>query len=201
MAAFIVFEGGDGSGKSTQADALFRRLQQEGYTALLTREPGGTLVGEAIRRWLKRRPGLTSLTELLLFTSARAQLVEEIIQPSLQKGTTVICDRFTASTVAYQGYGRGLDLELIHRLNQIASAGLEPDITVFLDLPVEVGLARRGSITPDTFESAPLEFHRRVREGYLWQARRHPDSWLVLDATQPRQALAREIWVKIQPLL
>jgi dTMP kinase len=173
----------------------------EGYQAYLTHEPGGTPLGEAVRRWLKRRQGLTPLTELFLFSSARAQLVADVIRPALQNGTTVICDRFTASTIAYQGYGRGLDLALIHQLNQTASGGLAPDLTVFLDLPAEVGLARKYGTVTDTFDSAPLEFHRRVREGYLQQARQHSDSWLVLDAIRPRQALAQEIWNKVQPLL
>jgi len=158
-------------------------------------------VGEAIRRWLKRRQGLTPLTELFLFSSARAQLVADVIRPSLQDATTVICDRFTASTVAYQGYGRGLDLALIQLVNQVASEGLSPDLTVFLDLPAEVGLARKYGTAADTFDSAPLEFHRRVREGYLQQAQQHSHRWLILDATRPRQALAQEIWARVQPLL
>ena len=198
---FIVFEGGDGSGKSTHSRALFRRLRQEGCPALLTREPGGTSLGEALRRWLKRGPGLAPLSELFLFTAARAQLVAEVIRPALQDGITVVCDRFTASTVAYQGYGRGLDLTLVHRLNQAASDGLAPDLTVLLDIPAEAALARKGSTTADTFDTAPLEFHRRVRHGYLAQAAQRPDRWLVLDATQPQRVVAREIWAKVQPLL
>ena len=136
MALFIVFEGGDGSGKSVQSRALFRRLRQQGYPALLTREPGGSALGENLRRWLKRSQGLSPLTELSLFTAARSQLVAEVVRPTLQSGTMVICDRFTASTVAYQGYGRGLDLKLVQRLNRLASDGLAPDLTVLLDLPL-----------------------------------------------------------------
>lgn len=200
VATFIVFEGGDGSGKSTQSRALFRRLRREGHAAGLTHEPGGTALGESIRRWLKGRQGQAPLSELFLFSAARAQLVEEVIRPSLQNEITVICDRFTASTVAYQGYGRGLDLALIHQLNQVASGGLAADLTVLLDLPAEVGLARKHR-TADTFDAAPLEFHRRVREGYLWQAGQYPHSWLVLDATRPRKELAQEIWTKVQPFL
>ena len=198
---FIVFEGGDGSGKSTHSRALFRRLRQEGCPALLTREPGGTSLGEALRRLLKRGPGLDPFSELFLFAAARAQLVAEVIRPALQDGITVVCDRFTASTVAYQGYGRGLDRTLVHRLNQAASDGLAPDLTVLLDLLAEAALARKGSTTADAFDTAPLEFHRRVRHGYLAQAAQHPDRWLVLDATQPQRVVTREIWAKIQTLL
>jgi dTMP kinase len=201
LSAFIVFEGGDGSGKSTQARALLRRLHQQGHPACLTREPGGTPLGETIRRWLKGGRNLAPSTELFLFAAARAQLVQEIIRPSLQSGITVICDRFTASTVAYQGYGRGLDLALIQKLNRVASGGLTPDLTALLDLPAEVGLVRKHDSGTDTYDAAPLEFHRRVREGYLWQAGQHPQDWLILDATQPRRVLAQEIWARVQTLL
>ena len=159
MAAFVVFEGGEGAGKSTQAKSLSRRLSHEGYQVVLTHEPGGTALGEAVRRWLKKGPVLAPLSELLLFTAARAQLVETLIAPALDSRQIVICDRFTSSTVAYQGYGRGLDLELIHRLNKLTSGGLSPDLTVFLDTPVEVGLARKKGDPPDTFESETVEFH------------------------------------------
>lgn len=198
---FIVFEGCDGSGKTTQSRALLHRLRRQGFPALLAREPGGTSIGEAVRRWLKAPGGLAPLTELLLFTAARAQLVSQVIGPALGEGVTVICDRFTPSTVAYQGYGRGLDLALIHQLNRLASDGLVPDLTVLLDLHPEAGLARKGSTRSDPFDTAPLEFHRRVRQGYLAQAGEQPGRWLVLDATQPRRELAREIWAKTQPLL
>ena len=200
MALFIVFEGGDGSGKSVQSRALFRRLRQQGYPALLTREPGGSALGENLRRWLKRSQGLSPLTELSLFTAARSQLVAEVVRPTLQSGNMVICDRFTASTVAYQGYGRGLDLKLVQRLNRLASDGLAPDLTVLLDLPPEGALSRKN-IGTDTFDTAPLEFHRRVRQGYLAQAAEDPGRWLVLDATRPRRELAQDIWAKVQPLL
>lgn len=201
MARFIVFEGGDGSGKTTQSRALYRRLQRRGYPTLLTHEPGGTPSGEAIRRWLKGPDKLSALSELLLFLAARAQLVESVIRPSLEQGTIVICDRYTASTVAYQGYGRELDLDLIGSLNGVASGGLAPDFTVLLDLPVEVALTRRGRCDADRFETAPAEFQRRVRRGYLAQAAEDPSRWLVLDGTRPRLELSSEIWAKVQPLL
>ena len=143
MASFIVFEGGDGSGKSTQSRALCRRLQRRSYPVLLAREPGGTPTGESIRRLLKTHANLNPISELSLFVAARAQLVDDVIRPALGRGATVICDRYTASTVAYQGYGRQMDPELIGRLNRAATAGLAPVLTVLLDLPVRAALARK----------------------------------------------------------
>jgi dTMP kinase len=201
VAVFIVFEGQDGSGKSTQARALFRRLRREGYDVLLTREPGGTPLGEALRGWLKRSRRLALLSELSLFIAARAQLVEDVVGPALETGVTVVSDRYTASTVAYQGYGRGLDLELLDRLNRAATGGLTPDLTVLLDLPVQAGLARKRNPEADTFDAAPLEFHRKVREGYLALAALDPGRWLVLDGTRPRRELSQHIWTRVQPLL
>ena len=124
-----------------------------------------------------------------------------VIRPALEKGTTVVGDRFTASTVAYQGYGRELDLDLISRLNRVATGGLAADLTVLLDVPVEVSLARRDRISPDRFDTASVEFHRRVRKGYLAQAEAEPDKWLVLDGVRPPRELSSEIWAKVQPLL
>ena len=203
--AFIVFEGGDGAGKSTQARALFRQMQRSGYPVILTREPGGTPLGESLRRLLKNRPGATPMGELFLFLAARAQLVQQVIQPALQKQTSVICDRFTASTVAYQGYGRGLDLLAIDQLNLLASSGLSPDLNILLDLPPQSIFDRKTGAQRDTFDAAPQDFHQRVWEGYLAQfsqeSSQDSSHWLVLDATRPRRALALEIWQKVRPLL
>ena len=201
MAIFIVFEGGDGSGKSTQARNLSQRLRRRSIPVLLTREPGGTPSGESIRRLLKGQHSLRPMSELLLFEAARAQLVESVIRPGLDGGTAVICDRYTASTVAYQGHGRGLDLALIQQLNEMATGGLVPDLTVLLDLSPLVGLSRRGAAGSDPFESAPQEFQSKVREGYLAQAAEAPERWLVLDGSRPQSELSREIWAKVQPLL
>jgi len=201
VAIFIVFEGGDGSGKSTQARNLSQRLRRRRIPVLLTREPGGTPSGESIRRLLKGQRSFQPMSELLLFEAARAQLVESVIRPGLDGGTTVICDRYTASTVAYQGHGRGLDLALIQQLNEMATGGLAPDLTVLLDLSPLVGLSRRGTAGRDPFESAPQEFQSKVREGYLAQAAEAPERWLVLDGSRPRSELSREIWTKVQPLL
>lgn len=197
---FIVLEGGDGSGKSTQARALSRRLREAGYRVWLTHEPGGTTLGESIRSLLKGDQGIQPLAELFLFSAARAQLVNEVIRPALHSMTVVISDRFTASTIAYQAYGRGLDLKLVQRLNHTATGGLEPNLTVFLDAPVEVGLARKHT-TNDTFESAPVQFHQRVRQGYLEQASLSPDTWTVLDSTQTPKEISEQIWAKVQTLL
>jgi len=201
VAIFIVFEGGDGSGKSTQARNLSQRLRRRSIPALLTREPGGTPSGESIRRLLKSQRSFRPMSELLLFEAARAQLVESVIRPGLDGGTTVICDRYTASTVAYQGHGRRLDLALIQQLNEMATGGLVPDLTVLLDLSPLVGLSRRGAAGSDPFESAPQEFQSKVREGYLAQAAEAPERWLVLDGSRPQRELSREIWTKVQPLL
>lgn len=199
--AFIVFEGGDGAGKSTQCRSLERRLRRRGYPVVFTREPGGTPLGESLRRLLKGRHDISNLSELLLFEAARSQLVETVIRPALFAGETIICDRFTASSLAYQGYGRGLDLGLIYQLNGYATGGISPDLTVWLDLPVEAGLARRGRSDGDTFDGAAPEFHQKVREGYSELAAQNPGKWLVLDATQSPRELARTIWAKVQPLL
>jgi dTMP kinase len=201
VAIFIVFEGGDGSGKSTQARNLSQRLRRRSIPVLLTREPGGTPSGESIRRLLKGQRSFRPMSELLLFEAARAQLVESVIRPGLDGGTTVICDRYTASTVAYQGHGRGLDLALIRQLNEMATGGLVPDLTVLLDLSPLVGLSRRGAAGRDPFESAPQEFQSKVREGYLAQAAEAPERWLVLDGSRPQSELSREIWTSLQPLL
>lgn len=199
--AFIVFEGGDGAGKSTQARALLRRLRRRSLPAILTREPGGTPLGESLRRLLKTREGITPKSELFLFAAARSQLVRQVIRPALQNGITVICDRFSASTVAYQGYGRGLELDLVAGTNLTATEGLTPDLTILLDLPLSAGTARKAGLHGDHFDTAPKDFQERVREGYLSQARQDPAGWLVLDATLTQRELALQIWAKVQPLL
>jgi dTMP kinase len=201
MACFIVFEGGDGSGKSTQARSLFRRLRRRGIKVLRTREPGGTPLGQSLRVLLKSGEPMTPVSELLLFEAARAQLVQHVIRPFLEQGGVVIADRFTSSTMAYQGYGRGLDRGLIESLNREATGGLEPDLTVLLDLPVETALARKGGGNGDTFDAAPVDFHRKIRRGYSTLAASNPGGWLVLDGQRPPEELGREIWNKVQTIL
>ncbi len=201
MAPFIVFEGLDGSGKSTQARSLSSRLRRRGIPVLLTREPGGTPLGEVLRPWAKGHQSLSPVAELSLFIAARTQLVHEVVKPALEAGVTVIADRYAASTVAYQGYGRELDLDLVNKLNRAATGGLIPDLTVLLDLSSDTALDRKGDVLSDAFETAPSDFHARVRKGYLAQAAQDPEHWLVLDAAQPQRALSNQIWEKVQPLL
>ncbi|MBT99167.1 MAG: dTMP kinase [Dehalococcoidia bacterium] len=201
MACFIVFEGGDGSGKSTQVRSLQRRLHRRGIDVLRTREPGGTSLGQSLRKLLKSGEPMAPISELMLFEAARAQLVEQVIKPFLSEGGVVIADRFTSSTMAYQGYGRGLDRELIERLNREATSGLEPDLTVLLDLPVETALARKDHGDQDNFDGAPVDFHRKIRRGYSALAAADPEGWLVLDGQRPTEELGREIWSKVQTIL
>ena len=203
MSLFITFEGGEGCGKSVQAKALYKRLSQLAIPALLTHEPGGTPFGKRISRWLKWAEGtdMSPLSELLLFNASRTQLVTEVIQPSLESGIVVICDRYADSTTAYQGYGRGLDLEMVKTINKTATQELKPDLTVLLDLPVEVGLARKRAKRQDRFEQEEIAFHQRVREGYLKLATSDPQRWLVIDATQPKEKIAQIIWQRVSQLL
>ena len=200
MACFIVFEGGDGSGKSTQVNSLLRRLRRRNIKVLRTHEPGGTTLGQTLRRLLKRGDSMPPMSELMLFEAARAQLVDTVIQPFLNEGGVVIADRFTSSTITYQGYGRGLDRKLIDQLNREATGGLEPDLTVLLDLPVETALARKTG-SADNFDDAPKDFHCRIRQGYAALAEANPSGWLVLDGQRRPEELSRDIWTKVQTIL
>lgn len=198
---FITFEGPEGSGKSTQATLLRDRLLQRGVRSVCTREPGGTALGEAVRRILQFDDAGESpcpRAELLLFAAARAQLTERLIRPALQRGDWVLCDRFFDSTTVYQGAGRGLPIDEITQLNRMATGGLVPDITLLLDLDVETGLqrvARRGceSAVADRFELEHRAFHERVRRGYLELARSEPNRFRVVDASRPPEVISAEI--------
>jgi len=203
LGLFIVFEGGEGCGKSTQARALYKRVLESGILVVLSHEPGGTSLGKEARRYLKqtRESEISPLAELFLFAASRAQLVAEVIRPSLGRGVMVICDRYTDSTVAYQGYGRGLDLDAIQAVNTMVTQGLLPDLVILLDLPVEVGLARKRSVKQDRFEREDLAFHHRVREGYLKMAAADPQRWLVVDATLPKKKVEQIIWERVKRLL
>ena len=203
MALFITFEGGEGCGKSFQARALYRQLSQLAIPVLLTYEPGGTPFGNKIGHWLKwaQDTNISSLTELLLFNASRSQLLIEIIQPSLKNGEIVLCDRYADSTIAYQSYGRGLDLAMVKAINDAATRGLKPDLTVLLDMPVEQGLARKKARRQDRFEHESITFHQRVRRGYLELAAKEPERWLVIDATQSKKKITRIIWQRVSKLL
>jgi len=203
MALFITFEGGEGCGKSVQAKVLYRRLSQLAIPTLLTHEPGGTPFGKKIAFWLKwaEDKDIQPLTELLLFNASRAQLVTKVIQPSLASGIVVICDRYADSTTAYQSYGRGLDLEIVKTINNVATQGLKPNLTVLLDMPAETGLARKRGKRQDRFEQEEITFHQRVREGYLKLAANEPQRWLVIDATQSKGKIAQIIWQRVSQLL
>lgn len=200
---FISFEGGDGSGKTTQVKALEKHLLERGISCLITREPGGTPLGQLIRRVLLEAGGhpVASPAELFLYLADRAQHAQEIILPALRAGQMVLCDRYTDSTLAYQGYGRGIDLQLLRRLNDVASGGVQPDLTFLLDCPVELGLARtaqrrlnaRAGKREDRFEREALEFHRRVHAGFLELARSETDRYHVIDASRPVEDVSDDI--------
>lgn len=203
MSLFITFEGSEGGGKSTQTAALCRWLEGRGVPVVLTHEPGGTELGEKVSDLLKwaRETRISPLTELMLFNASRAQLIEEIVRPALKAGKVVICDRFDDSTTAYQSFGRGLDLETVKRVNDTAKAGIRPDLTILLDLSIEDGLARKKGQKLDRFELENIEFHHKVREGYLTLARSEPERWLVIDARQPKEVTAELIRQKVLTLL
>ncbi len=190
---FITLEGPEGSGKSTQARLLAGFLQGAGHDVLLTREPGGTRIGDQIRACLHdvANVEMTPETELLLYSASRAQLVREQIRPALAAGQIVVCDRFADSTLAYQGYGRGLDLVALRQITTFATGGLWPDLTLLLDIDVEQGLGRRaeGGQEMNRLDREAVAFHRRVREGFHRLAAADPARWLVLDAAQPEAAL------------
>ncbi|MDO8915094.1 MAG: dTMP kinase [Coriobacteriia bacterium] len=201
---FIVFEGGEGTGKTTQARLLVERLQAAGVDAIAVREPGGTLVGEAMRTIVldPASEGLDQRAELLLYEASRAQHVVQVIRPALAAGTWVVCDRFAESSVAYQGYGRGIDLDLVNALNDFATAGLAPALTVLIDLDAALGLHRATGAGADRLEAAGLAFHERVRAGYLEIAKE--PGHVVVDGSGTVGEVAQAVWgavVALDPVL
>ena len=203
MSLFITFEGGEGSGKSVQTRALHEKLTGLGIPVLRIYEPGVTSLGKKIAYLLKweQHTDISPVAELLLFNASRAQLVTEVIKPGLASGKVVICDRYADSTTAYQGYGRGLDLEMVRVANDAGMQGIHPDLTILLDIASEQGFARKREKGQDRFEKEHAAFHQKVREGYLKLAADDPERWLVVDASKPRIEVENIIWERVSRLL
>lgn len=206
MRLFITFEGPDGSGKTTQAHLLAERLRSQGHDVITVREPGGTAIGDQIRQIVHdvRNVEMHPKAELLLYSASRAQLVEQVIRPHLARGGIVVCDRYADSSLAYQGYGRGLDLDMVQRIQAFATGGLIPDLTFYLDLDVEEGLRRRltGRAEWNRLDDQELDFHRRVREGYTRLiAADTSGRWCVINAARPVEEIHADIWRIVEEFL
>jgi dTMP kinase len=203
MSMFITFEGIEGSGKTYQSKVLYQKLVEAGKDCILAYEPGGTALGREIRKILKKdlEDDIAPETELFLFSACRTQLLKEVIVPALARDKVVVCDRFSDSTIAYQGYGRGINLGIVSIVNQLSTDGLEPEMTILIDLPVEDSLRRKGDRANDRFDSEDVAFHTRVREGFLNLAKDNADRWLVIDGLKTRSQISQEIWEKVKPLL
>lgn len=224
---FIVLEGGEGAGKSTQAKILCERLHGENLRVALLREPGDTSLGEKIRTLVtsprkelffhrnvsyscaeigsetkQSVPSIIPEAELLLFAAARAQMVAEQLNPFLQEGIIVVCDRYIYSTVAYQGYGAGVKLKYIKYMNEMVTCGLKPDLAILLDIDPKIGLVRKKLMMEiSEFEEQDIHFHMRVRQGYLKQMKKEPQRWAKIDASLPEADVSREIWKVVEPCL
>lgn len=193
---FITLEGPDGSGKTTQMKMLAEALRARGFTVYTTREPGGTGISDKIREILldHANKAMVPHTEILLFLASRSQHTEEVIRPRLARGEVVICDRYRDSTIAYQGYGRGVDIDMLHRLNDFATKHLLPDLTVLMDVSAETGLARRANEGDwNRLDADAVEFHRRVRAGYLELVAAEPGRWAVVDANQDKDSVQKNL--------
>jgi dTMP kinase len=200
--ALVTLEGGDGSGKSSLAEGLAALMRDRGYNVIVTREPAGTELGEIVKGVFQRGISVTAEAELFLLEAARAQHVQEVILPALDRGEVVLCDRYTDSTLAYQGYGRGLSLDHLRAVNHIATGGLPSQFTILLDLPPEIGLARKEQERiPDSIGRETLEFHERVRSGYLELARREPKRIVVVDASLPKDQVTEASWKHLERFL
>ena len=197
MSLFITFEGPEGSGKTTQIKRLAEHLRDSGYDVLTVREPGGTSISEQIRDVLHSLDNreMQPRTEILLYCAARAQLVGQVIRPHLQSGGVVLCDRYADSTLAYQGFGRGLNLPTLRLILDFATGGLRPDLTFCLDIDVEVGLKRKkiGGDEWNRMDDLEIEFYRRVRDGYLEMVVQEPARWHLVDAARDTETIARDI--------
>lgn len=200
----ISFEGSEGSGKSTQISRIATRFEEAGYDVVVTREPGGTGIGEEIRHILmhfNEGDKMMPETELLLFAASRAQLVREIILPSVEQGKIVLCDRFMDSTTVYQGIARKIQSEPVHLINTFAVGNMIPDVTVVIDIDAEVGMRRikhRVNDLPDRMERENIEFYQKVRNGYLMLAKAMPERFIVVDGEMEREALGESIWKELR---
>jgi dTMP kinase len=204
MGLLVTFEGPDGSGKSTQARMLAASLRAWGHDVVETREPGGTPLGEAVRHILLDADGLhmSALTMTLLLSASRSQLVEDVIKPALSEGSIVVVDRYTDSTIAYQSFGQGLDENTVRELSRIATQGVRPRITVFVDIPVEIGLERVARrVDRNRLDALDVAFHTRVREGYLATIEADPGRWLVVDGRGSPDEVHSDIWTRLSPVL
>jgi dTMP kinase len=209
MGLFITFEGPDGSGKTTQIGLLAQYLRKMGYDVLLTREPGGTSIGDQVRGVLHDlcNTEMTAHAEFLLYSASRAQLVRQVLLPHLWHGGVAISDRFADSSMAYQGYGRELDLESVRQITWFATGGLTPDLTIYLDLPVEVGIQRKEAAFAaqrgecNRLDRQTIEFYERVRAGYLEMVSVEPHRWLVIDAMQTIESIQAAIQVRLDIVL
>lgn len=202
---FITFEGGEGSGKSIQVEILTSHLHEEGYAVVVTREPGGTRLGEQVRN-ITHDPenvDLEAITEAYLMAASRAQHVAQIIEPALEAGKIVVCDRYVDSSIAYQGYGRKLGADVIEKLNDLAVNGAIPDLTILLDTPIDIGLKRRAKSrkNKDRLDLQERVFYERVNEGYRTLAKAEPDRFVVIDATKSIEAVASEVWSVVKDRL
>lgn len=201
---FISFEGSEGSGKTTQISRIAERFEKEKFEVVVTREPGGTAIGESIRHLLKHDDSGDAMfpeTELLLFAAARAQLVREVIVPALEAGKIILSDRYLDSTTVYQGVARQISSEPVQAINNFAAGELMPDLTIILDVPVEIGFSRvkhRVSDLPDRMELESVEFYEQVRKGYLLLAESMPDRFVVIDGTEPREKIEQRIWDELR---
>jgi dTMP kinase len=204
---FITLEGPEGSGKTSQLPALGAFLREAGYDVIITREPGGTAIGDQIRAVLMNLNNVSIVprTETLLFLAARAQHVNEVIRPALAAGKLVLCDRFGDSTLAYQGFGHQTDLDILQTLLDFSTGGLKPDLTLLVDVPVEEGMARKhqNSSEWNRLDAYDLAFHERVRQGYFALAEAEPERWLIIDATKDKdrvqQAIRSAILSRLEP--
>lgn len=203
----ISFEGSEGCGKSTQIGEIAARFEEAGFEVIVTREPGGTDIGEDIRHLLMHAASADAMTpeaELLLFAASRAQLVRETIAPAIKAGKIVLCDRYLDSTTVYQGVGRQIAAEPVHMINQFAVGDVLPDITIVIDVPAEVGFQRirhRANDMPDRMESETIDFYKKVREGYLYLAQSMPERFIVVDGTKTAGRVANKIWDELSKRL